>query len=92
MAEDWGGNHFGIDLSPGPDGRRGQVINFGRDEDLKVVMAPNLEAFIAWMAGELDGGGGKAVADGKGKIDFELADPPGLHFLDAAKARFGPAK
>ncbi|KAJ5231998.1 Glucan synthesis regulatory protein [Penicillium chermesinum] len=33
LARDWGGNHLAIDLAPGPAGKWGQVIIFGRDYD-----------------------------------------------------------
>lgn len=41
-----GGNHIGLDFDPGPQGTVGQVINFGRDEDDKTVMASSLEHFL----------------------------------------------
>ncbi|CAH8715352.1 SMI1/KNR4 family protein [Paenibacillus melissococcoides] len=31
ISKDWGGNHLGIDLDPDEQGRKGQVINYGRD-------------------------------------------------------------
>lgn len=43
---DGSGNAVGIDLDPGEQGSIGQIINFGRDEDNKLVLAPNLAAFI----------------------------------------------
>lgn len=45
IAHDHGGNHLGIDLAPGPNGRVGQIINFGRDQEIKRV--------IAYEAGDL---------------------------------------
>ncbi|CQR56554.1 SMI1/KNR4 family protein [Paenibacillus riograndensis] len=43
---DGSGNAVGVDLDPGEQGSMGQIINFGRDEDNKLVLAPNLAAFI----------------------------------------------
>ncbi|MBY9081814.1 SMI1/KNR4 family protein [Paenibacillus sp. HN-1] len=43
---DGSGNAVGVDLDPGEHGSIGQIINFGRDEDNKLVLAPNLAAFI----------------------------------------------
>ncbi|MFP4973978.1 SMI1/KNR4 family protein [Paenibacillus sp. CN-4] len=43
---DGAGNAVGIDLDPDHAGTYGQIINFGRDEEQKVVLAPNLAAFI----------------------------------------------
>lgn len=41
-----GGNHVGLDFDPGPQGTPGQVINFGRDEDDKTVLAKSMEHFL----------------------------------------------
>lgn len=41
-----GGNHVGLDFDPGPRGTVGQVINFGRDQDDKTVLAESLEHFL----------------------------------------------
>jgi cell wall assembly regulator SMI1 len=53
---DSGGNCLGIDLDPGPTGTRGQVINFGRDENEKFVLAPSVSQFLAWLAQQLEAG------------------------------------
>jgi internalin A len=45
FAHDHSGNHLGIDLAPGPKGQSGQIINFGRDQEIKHVVAPSVEAF-----------------------------------------------
>ena len=56
FASDSGGNCLGIDLDPGPTGTRGQVINFGRDEDEKFVLAPSMNEFLEWFADQLESG------------------------------------
>jgi cell wall assembly regulator SMI1/Lon protease-like protein len=86
LAADSSGNHFGVDLSPGDVGTSGQIINFGRDEDLKFVMAQSLGLFLQWMADEMEGGG-VAVDDDGSPI---LVEPRLRHFLDAVPKRFGP--
>ncbi|ATB41776.1 Cell wall assembly/cell proliferation coordinating protein, KNR4 [Cystobacter fuscus] len=43
------GNYLGVDLAPGPQGHVGQVINFGRDEDDKAVLARSLAELIEWL-------------------------------------------
>ncbi len=43
---DYGGNHIGVDLDPDTAGKVGQIINFGADEDGKVVLAENLQIFL----------------------------------------------
>ncbi len=39
LTADGSGGHIGIDFDPWPGGRIGQVILFGRDEDVKAVLA-----------------------------------------------------
>ncbi len=56
FAIDSGGNSIGIDLDPGPRGTRGQVINFGRDEFEKFVLARSTSEFLEWFAGQLESG------------------------------------
>jgi cell wall assembly regulator SMI1 len=43
---DGGGNHIGIDLDPDEKGIYGQVLNFGRDQCKKFVIANNLTSFF----------------------------------------------
>lgn len=56
IARDWGGNHLAIDLAPGPAGKWGQVIIFGRDYDCKYVVARSWSAFLATFADDLCSG------------------------------------
>lgn len=53
VARDWGGNILAIDLAPGPAGKWGQVIIFGRDYDCKYVVARSFAAFLAMVADDL---------------------------------------
>ncbi len=46
FCSDDGGNFIGIDLDPDVSGRAGQIINFGRDEHSKLVLAADLNAFF----------------------------------------------
>ena len=46
ICEDGSGNHIGVDLDPDVNGKVGQVINFGRDEDDKHVLADSLKTFF----------------------------------------------
>ncbi|KAJ5081378.1 hypothetical protein NUU61_009642 [Penicillium alfredii] len=61
LARDWGGNHIAIDLAPGPAGKWGQVIIFGRDYDCKYVIARSWSAFLAVLADDLCSG--KVIVD-----------------------------
>ena len=53
LARDWGGNNIAVDLAPGPAGRWGQIIIFGRDYDCKYVIARSWSAFLAMVADDL---------------------------------------
>lgn len=53
LARDWGGNNLAVDLAPGPAGKWGQVIIFGRDFDCKVVVARSWSAFLATVADDI---------------------------------------
>jgi cell wall assembly regulator SMI1 len=50
---DGGGNFIGIDLDPGSKGKKGQIINFGHDEDQMQVLANNLGEFFDFIITEL---------------------------------------
>jgi cell wall assembly regulator SMI1 len=56
MVRDWGGNNLAVDLAPGPAGKWGQVILFGRDYDCKYVVARSWSAFLATVADDLNSG------------------------------------
>jgi cell wall assembly regulator SMI1 len=53
---DWDGDHFGVDLNPGPRGMVGQVINFGRHAEAKCVLALSWAHFLEDVADELEAG------------------------------------
>jgi cell wall assembly regulator SMI1 len=52
LLSDGEGNHIGVDLDPGPSGKVGQVINFGRDEEEKYVLFPSVVDLVEWLADE----------------------------------------
>jgi len=54
IFSDYGGNYIGIDLDPDLKGTKGQVINFGRDEQDMFVLAENLENLFDRILFELD--------------------------------------
>lgn len=53
LARDWGGNNIAVDLAPGPAGKWGQVILFGRDYDCKYVVARSWAHFLGVVADDL---------------------------------------
>lgn len=54
LARDWGGNNVGVDLAPGPMGKWGQVILFGRDYDCKYVIARSWAIFLSVVAEDIE--------------------------------------
>jgi hypothetical protein len=56
LVRDWGGNNLAVDLAPGPAGRWGQIIMFGRDYDTKYVVARSWAHFLAMVADDLNSG------------------------------------
>ncbi|WEW56497.1 Cell wall assembly regulator [Emydomyces testavorans] len=83
LARDWGGNNIAIDLAPGPAGKWGQVIIFGRDYDCKYVIARSWAAFLAMAADDFHSG--KVIVDEDSNElrlkPFRNADPPYLEIL-----------
>ncbi|EME43375.1 hypothetical protein DOTSEDRAFT_72698 [Dothistroma septosporum NZE10] len=53
LARDWGGNNIAVDLAPGPAGKWGQIILFGRDYDCKYVISRSWSAFLATLADDM---------------------------------------
>ncbi|QUC22715.1 uncharacterized protein UV8b_06956 [Ustilaginoidea virens] len=56
LVRDWGGNNLAVDLAPGPNGRWGQIILFGRDYDTKYVVARSWGALLSLVADDLNSG------------------------------------
>lgn len=52
----WDNCYLGLDFDPEVNGKVGQVINFGREEEQKTVIADSFEAFIDWYINELERG------------------------------------
>jgi cell wall assembly regulator SMI1 len=92
FAYDWGGNYLGIDLSPDEQGTRGQVINFGRDEERKIAVAPSITAFVDWMVAELQSGNFRIQVEEDGGRSFNTLRPQKNHFLDALAVMFPEEK
>lgn len=91
LTHDSSGNHIGLDLDPWPGGRIGQVILFGRDEDVKVVLADSLGQFLSWIADLLEGGNFRlAMEEGEQALrEFRLKTPRVDHFHEGARQLLG---
>ncbi|OEK00090.1 hypothetical protein BFP97_00530 [Roseivirga sp. 4D4] len=53
LFSDFAGNHIGIDFDPAEKGQIGQVINFGRDQYEKFVVARDLTSFFELISNEV---------------------------------------
>jgi cell wall assembly regulator SMI1 len=49
-------DYIGLDFDPGPAGTPGQVINFGRDQEQKFVIADDYAMLLAWLVQEARAG------------------------------------
>ncbi len=67
IFSDYGGNYIGIDLDPDINGHKGQVINFGRDEEDMYVYANSLDSFFDKILNEI-----QKVDNSLLKLDFHL--------------------
>jgi cell wall assembly regulator SMI1 len=86
LARDWGGNCLGVDLAPGPMGKWGQIIIFGRDYDCKFVVARSWAAFLATLADDLNSGEKVLVDEETGDLKLrpfkaQGVEPPYLEIL-----------
>ncbi len=81
------GNHIGLDFDPWSEGRVGQVILFGRDEDVKTVLAQSLGRFLEWSAGLLESGNFRLGRGPQETVlrEFRLKAPPADSFHEGAR-------
>ena len=91
LTHDGSGNHIGLDFDPWPNGRIGQVILFGRDEDTNAVLAPSLGKFLEWIARLLESGNFRLDAGNGGPLlrRFRLKAPQPDGFHDGARILLG---
>ena len=88
FAYDWAGNYLGIDLDPDEKGTFGQVINFGRDEERKIAIAPSVGVFVNWVVAELKAGNFNIKTESDGGRSFNTLRPEKYHFLDSLAVMF----
>ncbi|CCG82837.1 Glucan synthesis regulatory protein [Taphrina deformans PYCC 5710] len=95
LAKDYMGNNIAIDMSPGSRGRVGQVILFGRECDIKYVVAPSWAAFLASYVSDLesdhvivdeDVGVGGEMGQLRYVVDLDQPDQQ-CSYLETLKAR-----
>ncbi|MGO4543623.1 SMI1/KNR4 family protein [Paenibacillus sp. 2TAB23] len=85
IAEDGGGNHLGIDVDPDAEGISGQVINFGRDEEMKYVIAHRLADFLRFMCDTVKAGNYKVDND-EDYVYWMYGEQGVGHFFDAIRS------
>ncbi|EMR10599.1 hypothetical protein PNEG_01303 [Pneumocystis murina B123] len=86
LGKDFEGNNIGIDLAPGPTGRWGQVILFGRDQDIKYVVAHSWASFLAMLANDLEEGNW-TIDDTTGELFLGTSDKEHMSYFDVLKHR-----
>lgn len=91
LTHDGSGNHIGMDFDPWPRGRVGQIILFGRDEEVKVVLAESLGKFLEWVASLLESGNFRLEVEPAERVlrQFRLKAPPADDFQDGARILLG---
>jgi len=83
FAEDGSFNYLAVDLDPDVNGTVGQVINYGRDERDKCVIATDIEQFLLFMTEEIEKGNYTIETDGRfGDIIFNYKSS---HLIDDLK-------
>lgn len=65
------------------------MILYGRDEDVKAVLAPSLGSFLQWVAGLLESGNFRLQAQADALHEFRLKEPPSASFYDGARTLLG---
>lgn len=91
LTSDGSSGNIGLDFDPWPRGRVGQVILYGRDEDVKVVLAESLGRFLEWIARLLESGNFRLQAEPGEQVlrQFRLKNPPTDHFHEGARLLLG---
>jgi cell wall assembly regulator SMI1 len=79
LVTDKAGNYLGVDMNPGEKGTPGQVIVFGRDFDVKIVLTQgdgdgSWGRWLAAFAEELESGEGFEIGNGSGDASEDSDD------------------
>lgn len=84
ISRDWGGNHLGIDMDPDEFGQAGQVINFGRDEEVKYVIARSVTDLLRFIR-DTAKQGNFSIHQEEDSLYWSFGREDNLHFLDAIR-------
>lgn len=81
-------DYIGLDLDPDERGTRGQIINFGRDEERHAVFADDLDGLLAILLEEVKSGAWRASQMPYGKdATIDWFGDPDDHFFNALQRR-----
>ncbi|MBP1989633.1 leucine-rich repeat domain-containing protein [Paenibacillus eucommiae] len=86
ISKDWGGNNLGIDLDPADKGIKGQVINFGRDEEVKYVIALSVSHLLQFIRDTAKEGNYSINREDDAYISWSFGKEGEVHFLDAIRS------
>lgn len=87
IAYDHAGNYIGIDFSPGPKGKMGQIINFGRDERTLFVISNSFDELLELLIHHFECGNCKVIFDNDHPY---VSWRENRHFFDDLKEIFAP--
>ncbi|MBA4544093.1 SMI1/KNR4 family protein [Thermoactinomyces daqus] len=89
FSHDGVGNHIGIDLDPDTKGTYGQIINFGRDEENKFVIAPSLKEFLQLLIDFYKKPESLFVKERGNRITPQFSNQ-GIHPIDFLRSKITP--
>ena len=81
FSHDGAGNHIVIDLDPDQEGVKGQIINYGTDENTRYVIAPSLDDFLAFCIHQIEIGNYIVKEPIDEKVLY-LKEPDNEHLFD----------
>jgi cell wall assembly regulator SMI1 len=81
-------DYVGLDLDPDTNGTRGQIINFGRDEERHFLCAPSFVALLEILIAEVESGAWPASEIQNGEEKLPWFGVPKSHFFVALHKRF----
>jgi len=84
ISKDNGGNNIVIDMDPDIAGKKGQVINSGRDEDMRFVIAADISGFLKFIINQFENKNIRVQRE-DGNTNWYLKSPSNSHFLDTLK-------
>ncbi|PDY32310.1 GTPase, partial [Bacillus wiedmannii] len=82
ISKDYGGNNLGIDVDPDEKGKMGQVINFGRDEEVKYVIANRISDLLLFILQTLKNKN-FTIHQEEDYLYWSYGANDNIHFLDA---------